>query len=163
MEKHRRQPLLRNLLLAAAVAVSALRHASRPTPHHCMQVTTETEELRYNTAIAAMMEFVNGVLKWGDRPRAALEPFLLLLAPYAPHLAEEMWASIGHSSSLTYSQWPQHDESLLVLDSINLAVQVGGRPGWLGGRGGGGLLQWLASALVLLGAQAQALFVSAPA
>jgi hypothetical protein len=98
-----------------------------------MQVTTETEELRYNTAIAAMMEFVNGVLKWSDRPRAALEPFLLLLAPYAPHLAEEMWASIGQRSSLSYSQWPQHDESLLVLDSINLAVQVGEWPGWLGG------------------------------
>ena len=48
--------------------------------------------MRFNTGIAAMMEFVNGALKWrGPPPRAALEPFLLLLAPYAPHLAEEMW------------------------------------------------------------------------
>lgn len=55
------------------------------------RVTEETEELRFNTGIAAMMEFVNGATKWGTRPRAALEPLPLLLAPYAPHLAEEMW------------------------------------------------------------------------
>ncbi len=55
-------------------------------------MTEETEALRFNTGIAAMMEFVNGALKWpGAPPRAVLEPFLLLLAPYAPHLAEEMW------------------------------------------------------------------------
>jgi leucyl-tRNA synthetase len=54
-------------------------------------VTEETEELRFNTGISAMMEFVNGALKWDNRPRAALEPFILLLSPYAPHLAEEMW------------------------------------------------------------------------
>ena len=62
------------------------------TPGLPAQVTEETEALRFNTGIAAMMEFVNGVLKWaGPPPAAALEPFLLLLAPYAPHLAEEMW------------------------------------------------------------------------
>ncbi len=55
-------------------------------------MTEETEALRFNTGIAAMMEFVNGALKWpGPPPAAVLEPFLLLLAPYAPHLAEEMW------------------------------------------------------------------------
>lgn len=47
--------------------------------------------MRFNTAISAMMEFVNGAYKWESRPRAAVEPLLLLLAPYAPHLAEEMW------------------------------------------------------------------------
>ena len=55
-------------------------------------MTEETEALRFNTGIAAMMEFVNGAFKWGGPPpRAVLEPFVLLLAPYAPHLAEEMW------------------------------------------------------------------------
>ena len=60
-------------------------------------MTEETEALRFNTGIAAMMEFVNGAFKWGGLPpRAVLEPFVLLLAPYAPHLAEEMWqASLG--------------------------------------------------------------------
>ena len=56
-----------------------------------VQVTEETEGMRFNTAIAAMMEFINGVYKWDNRPIPALEPFVLLLAPYAPHLAEEMW------------------------------------------------------------------------
>ena len=56
------------------------------------QVTEETEGLRFNTGIAAMMEFVNGANKWrGATPRGAVEPFVLLLSPYAPHLAEELW------------------------------------------------------------------------
>jgi leucyl-tRNA synthetase len=58
------------------------------------------------------------------RPRAALEPFVLLLAPYAPHLAEELWARLGHSGSLAYEAWPEADESLLMVDTINLPVQV---------------------------------------
>jgi hypothetical protein len=90
--------------------------------------------MRFNTAIAAMMEFVNGVYKWDSRPRAALVPFVLLLAPYAPHVAEELWERLGGSSgggggssagSLTYESWPQHDEALLVVDTVNLPVQVG--------------------------------------
>ncbi len=56
-----------------------------------VQVTEETSSMRFNTGIAAMMEFVNGAYKWEQRPRHALEQFVLLLAPYAPHLAEEMW------------------------------------------------------------------------
>lgn len=61
-----------------------------------MQVTEETEALRFNTGIAAMMEFVNGANKWDSTPRQAVAPFLLLLAPYAPHLAEELW-QVGHN------------------------------------------------------------------
>ena len=57
--------------------------------------------MRFNTGISAMMEFVNGATKWPNRPRAALEPFALLLSPYAPHLAEELWqasvAALNHS------------------------------------------------------------------
>lgn len=77
-------------------------------------MTVETEELRFNTGISAMMEFVNAVYKWPNRPRAALEPFVLLLSPYAPHVAEELWSRLGHSTSLAYAQWPAVDESLLV-------------------------------------------------
>ncbi|KAL4432376.1 hypothetical protein ABPG77_001675, partial [Micractinium sp. CCAP 211/92] len=76
--------------------------------HQCIKkVTEETEEMRFNTAIAAMMELVNGAYKWQSRPRAALEPFILLLAPYAPHLAEEMWGVLGRSGSLAYEPWPE--------------------------------------------------------
>ena len=62
-----------------------------PTSPSFAQVTEETEAMRFNTGISAMMEFVNGATKWPNRPRAALEPFALLLSPYAPHLAEELW------------------------------------------------------------------------
>jgi leucyl-tRNA synthetase len=58
------------------------------------------------------------------RPRAALESFVLLLAPYAPHLAEELWSRLGHQSTLAYEHWPQADEALLVVDSVKLPVQV---------------------------------------
>ena len=56
-----------------------------------LQVTEETEGLRFNTAISALMEFINGAYKWEQVPRQAAQPFVLLLAPYAPHLAEELW------------------------------------------------------------------------
>ena len=56
--------------------------------------------MRFNTGIAAMMEFVNGAYKWEQRPRAVLEQFVLLLAPYAPHLAEEMWQVVDLLCSL---------------------------------------------------------------
>lgn len=63
-----------------------------------VQVTEDTEEMRFNTAIAGMMEFVNGAQKWeGKPPKAAVEPFVLLLSPYAPHLAEELWQVTVHS------------------------------------------------------------------
>lgn len=91
------------------------------------KVTEDTEELRFNTAIAAMMEFMNATKKWPNRPRAALEPFVLMLAPYAPHLAEECWEKCGHQETLTYESWPVLDESLLVESSIQLPVQVNGK------------------------------------
>lgn len=91
------------------------------------KVTIETEEMRYNTAISAMMEFVNAVTKWDSKPRAVMVPFVLLLAPYAPHLAEELWQQLGHSQSLTYEPWPEYDESLLVSDTVKLPIQVNGK------------------------------------
>lgn len=71
-----------------------LLNRSSPEGLLCLQVTEETEGLRFNTAIAAMMEFVNGAYKWELVPRDAVQPFVLLLAPYAPHLAEELWQVI---------------------------------------------------------------------
>ena len=91
------------------------------------KVTVETEELRFNTGIAAMMEFMNATKKWDTRPRAALEQFAILLAPYAPHLGEELWQKCGHNESLTYQPWPQLDESLLVEDTVTMPVQVNGK------------------------------------
>ena len=91
------------------------------------KVTDDIEGLRFNTAIAAMMEFVNAAYKWEHVPRAVLSPFVLLLAPFAPHLAEELWARLGNETSLAYAPWPEHDEDLLVQDTVEIAVQVNGK------------------------------------
>jgi len=96
--------------------------------NRCIQkVTEETEGMRFNTAIAAMMEFTNAATKWEKKPRKALEPFVLLLGPYAPHLSEELWAALGHEGSNAYVSWPEADASLLVEESATLAVQINGK------------------------------------
>ncbi len=91
------------------------------------RVTDDVEALRFNTAIAAMMEFVNAATKWETLPRAVAEPFVLLLAPFAPHLAEELWATLGHDASLAYEPWPVFDAALVAADTVEIAVQVNGK------------------------------------
>jgi leucyl-tRNA synthetase len=90
-------------------------------------VTTMTEDLRFNTAISQMMVFVNEITQLQVKPRAVLEPFVLLLAPYAPHLAEELWARLGHPDTLAYEAWPVADPAYLVQDMITIVVQVNGK------------------------------------
>ncbi len=102
----------------------ALLKALHQTIKH---VTERTESLSFNTAISAMMEFVNAVTAQASRPRALLEPFVLLLAPYAPHLAEELWEKLGHPPSLAYEPWPAFDPALLVEDTVTVVVQVNGK------------------------------------
>ncbi len=91
------------------------------------KVGEDIEGLRFNTAISAMMEFVNATIKWEHIPRSVAESFVLLLAPFAPHMAEELWEILGHDESLAYAPWPEHDESLLVSDRREIAVQVNGK------------------------------------
>ena len=91
------------------------------------KVTDDVENLRFNTAIAAMMEFVNAATKWEHVPRSTAEAFVLLLAPFAPHLAEELWHTLGHGETLAYASWPEADERFLVQDTLALAVQVNGK------------------------------------
>ena len=67
------------------------------------KVTEDIEALKFNTAIAQMMVFVNELTRLERRPRAVLEPFVLVLAPFAPHLAEELWRRLGHAESLAYA------------------------------------------------------------
>lgn len=90
-------------------------------------VTEDIERLSLNTAIARMMEFVNFFTKEKERPRACLEPFVLLLSPFAPHAAEEMWQALGHAQTLAYEPWPAFDESHLKQDTIEIPVQIGGK------------------------------------
>lgn len=93
------------------------------------KVTDDLEHMRFNTAISAMMVFVNEANGWKTLPTSALKTFLILLQPFAPHLAEELWAKFDHDSdlALSYQPWPTHDESLLVEDEIELPVQVNGK------------------------------------
>ncbi|OFZ54666.1 MAG: leucine--tRNA ligase, partial [Bdellovibrionales bacterium RIFOXYC1_FULL_54_43] len=76
------------------------------------KVTEDIENLRFNTAISQMMVFINHVTKLKDRPRACLRPFVQLLNPFAPHLAEELWFRLGETTSLTYAEWPTFDPAL---------------------------------------------------
>jgi leucyl-tRNA synthetase len=91
------------------------------------KVTLDTAALNYNTAIAAMMEYVNLVRELGAGQRAAIEPLLVLLAPYAPHLAEELWAALGHERSVFTATWPVYDEALAAAGNVEIVVQVNGK------------------------------------
>lgn len=98
------------------------------TLHATIQkVSDDIDGLRFNTAISALMEFVNAATKWDTVPRAVAEPFVLLLAPFAPHLAEELWAQLGHDDTLAYEPWPEADPELLKEDTVEIAVQVNGK------------------------------------
>jgi leucyl-tRNA synthetase len=90
------------------------------------RVTEDTEALAYNTAIAAMMEYVNALQK-GEPTPALLEPLAVLLAPYAPHFAEECWERLGHTTSVMDATWPAFDPALAVVEQVELVVQVNGK------------------------------------
>ncbi|KAG6501475.1 hypothetical protein ZIOFF_041356 [Zingiber officinale] len=96
--------------------------------HRCIaKVTEEIEETRLNTGISAMMEFINAAYKWDDQPKSILEPFVLLLSPFAPHMAEELWFRLGHQESLAYEQFPEAQNEFLKDSSIVLPVQINGK------------------------------------
>jgi leucyl-tRNA synthetase len=90
-------------------------------------VTRDVEQMSFNTAIARMMEFTNYFLKADCRPKRAMDQFVLLLAPFAPHIAEELWEALGHGKTLAYEPWPKHDEAFLKEDTVELPVQVNGK------------------------------------
>src|SRR5262249_49272532 len=91
------------------------------------KVTEDIENLRFNTAISQLMVFVNHMTPLAKRPKACLRPFVQLLNPFSPHLAEELWSILGEKSSLTYEPWPKFDPALAKDDLITMAVQVMGK------------------------------------
>jgi leucyl-tRNA synthetase len=110
--------------------VVAATPAQLKTLHTCIKkVTEDLEGMRFNTAISAMMVFVNEAMTWEVKPVAVVKPFLQLLAPFAPHLAEELWSKLpgGTVESLAYAPWPKFDAALLVEDVIEMPVQVNGK------------------------------------
>jgi len=90
-------------------------------------VTKDIETLSFNTAIAKMMEFTNFFTKEEKRPTAVMEQLVLLLSPFAPHLAEELWQLLGHKQTLAYESWPQFDPTFLREDTVEVPVQVNGK------------------------------------
>ena len=91
------------------------------------KVTADCEALEFNTAISQLMVFVRDVEKDSPATRALVEPFVLLLAPLAPHLAEELWEKLGHSESLARAPFPEADPEFLAVDEIEISVQVAGK------------------------------------
>jgi leucyl-tRNA synthetase len=101
------------------------------------KVTEDIEGLRFNTAISQLMVFVNFVMQFGKMPRGAAEAFLILLAPFAPHMAEELWSSFAkasedkseekYSESIFKQSWPKYDEVMVKDEIIQMPVQINGK------------------------------------
>ena len=91
------------------------------------KVSQDIEDMKFNTAIAAMMTCLNEINEVGSLTKDELSVFLRLLCPFAPHLCEEMWEQLGGEGLCSTAQWPDYDESKCVDDEIEIAVQVNGR------------------------------------
>ncbi len=90
-------------------------------------VRTEMDALRFNTAIAKLIELNNAVTKLDATPRSIAEPMVLMAAPLVPHMAEELWRKLGHTDTMTYVDFPAADPQYLIDDTIEYPVQVNGK------------------------------------
>ncbi|HXR47178.1 MAG TPA: class I tRNA ligase family protein [Candidatus Limnocylindrales bacterium] len=128
-----RKELLKLIRMDSVVKDVAATPAQLKTLHACIKkVTEDLDGLRFNTAISAMMVFVNDAITWETKPVSVLREFLILLAPFAPHLAEELWSKIASAfslqpSALAYAPWPRFDPALLVESEMEIPVQVNGK------------------------------------
>ena len=91
------------------------------------KVTEDTATLNFNTAISQMMVYINDLSKLETLPREAWEPLILMIAPYAPHLAEELWEKAGHKPSVANVSWPKYIEALTIDDEIQIVCQINGK------------------------------------
>ena len=90
-------------------------------------VGRDYSQLSYNTAVAKLIELNNALTKLDDVPRAVVEPLVQMVSPMAPHIAEELWQRLGHTSTITFEPFPQADPALLVDDTVTCVVQVLGK------------------------------------
>ena len=91
------------------------------------QVSHDLEGLKYNTAIAALMELLNVLREHGVDQRSIVADLIVMLAPFCPHFAEECWERLGHDTSIFEARWPSWDEQLLVEDEMEVVIQVNGK------------------------------------
>jgi leucyl-tRNA synthetase len=115
-------------------SVEASKELKRITHQTIRKVTQDLEKMRFNTMLAALMELTNYLMKENERrkvsPKAlkeSIDSLLLLLAPTAPHLTEELWQRTGHSYSINNQSWPKWDEALAKDEEITLVVQINGK------------------------------------
>jgi leucyl-tRNA synthetase len=104
------------------------RDTQRKLHQTIQKVTEDLDGMRFNTAIAAMMELTNHLTALQVRPRSVLETLTLLLAPFAPHIAEELWHTLGHRDTLAYEPWPKFDPELAKEDQVEIVVQINSKP-----------------------------------
>ncbi len=103
-------------------------HDTKKLLHRTIDVVrTEMDALRFNTAIAKLIELNNAVTKLDATPRQIAEPMVLMAAPLVPHMAEELWRKLGHTGTITYLDFPKADPQYLVDDTIEYPVQVNGK------------------------------------
>ncbi len=91
------------------------------------KVTQDVEQFSFNTSVAAFMICINELQGLKTASREVLQPLLILLAPFAPHIAEELWHAIGEETTIVAAQWPEYDEKLLVEDSFKYPVSFNGK------------------------------------
>jgi leucyl-tRNA synthetase len=123
-EETRLSPKVRN---GEEPAADATAEQLRMLHRTIQAVTADMIGLRYNTSISRLMEFVNYFTSQEARPQAIMETFVLMLAPLAPHFAEELWQALGHADSLAFEPWPDFDETYTREDTIELPIQINGR------------------------------------
>jgi leucyl-tRNA synthetase len=117
-----------SVMTAAENGAAGEAEVMRKLHQTIQKVGDDIPKLSYNTAVAAMMEYMNA-LRRGERTpvRAEVEPLVQLVAPFAPHIAEELWEKLGHKESVFDSKWPAFDASLAADEKFDLVVQVNGK------------------------------------
>ena len=104
------------------------REQQRVLHYTIKKITDDLDTFGFNTAISQMMIFVNEFSRQEALPREAAETFVKLLAPFAPHIGEELWRELGHQDTIAYVTWPKYDPELIKADEIEIAVQFMGKP-----------------------------------
>src|SRR5699024_6264652 len=110
------------------VTEHAEKHSLEKVFHQTVKkVTEDYENLHFNTAISQMMVFVNEAYKAETLPKGYIDAFVKLLYPITPHICEELWERLGHTTTITYEKWPEYDKDKLVSDKVEVVIQVMGK------------------------------------
>ncbi|GAK10228.1 leucine--tRNA ligase [Geomicrobium sp. JCM 19038] len=115
-------------LVDTVVDDAASDHSLLPIYHQTVaKVSDDFKNLRFNTGISQLMVLINAAYKADTLPKVAMEGFVKMLSPIAPHVAEELWQKLGHTGTISYEAWPVHDPAYLVQDEVEVVVQVNGK------------------------------------